>query len=56
VEGDDKPYARIKVLTTICDGIKTALKQTDICTSSGYIPCGQKRDTEKRRKADEKQE
>jgi polyphosphate:AMP phosphotransferase len=42
VEGNDKPYARIKVLQTICDGIKQALKQDNSCTSSGYIPCGQK--------------
>jgi polyphosphate kinase 2 (PPK2 family) len=42
VEGDDKPFARIKVLRTICDGIKAALQQADINTSSGYIPCGQK--------------
>jgi polyphosphate kinase 2 (PPK2 family) len=43
VEGDDKPYARVKVLRTICDGIKETLKQGDVCTTSGYIPCGQKR-------------
>ena len=42
VEGNDKPYARIKVLRTICDGIKQALKQGEVKTSSGYIPCGQK--------------
>ena len=42
VEGNDKPYARVKVLQTICEGIKEALKQGSVCTSSGYIPCGQK--------------
>jgi polyphosphate kinase 2 (PPK2 family) len=43
VEGDDKPFARIKVLRTLCDGIKEALKQGHPCTASGYIPCGEKR-------------
>jgi hypothetical protein len=42
VEGDDKPFARIKVLRTICEGIKAALQQGDAGISSGYIPCGQK--------------
>jgi polyphosphate:AMP phosphotransferase len=42
VEGDDKPFARIKVLTTLRDGLKTALAQEDICAQSGYIPCGLK--------------
>ncbi|MEA3276966.1 MAG: polyphosphate:AMP phosphotransferase [Pseudomonadota bacterium] len=49
VEGDDKPFARIKVLRTLCDGLKEALKQ-DVCDGSGYIPCGQKRFAEKKEK------
>jgi polyphosphate kinase 2 (PPK2 family) len=43
VEGDDKPFARIKVLRTLCDGLKESLAQEDICGSSGYLPCGHKR-------------
>jgi polyphosphate kinase 2 (PPK2 family) len=43
VEGDDKPYARIKVLRTLCDGIRDALARSDPRRTSGYIPCGQKR-------------
>ena len=42
VEGNDKPYARIKVLSAICESISKALQQGDNETSSGYIPCGQK--------------
>jgi polyphosphate:AMP phosphotransferase len=42
VEGDDKPFARIKVLKTVRDGLKEALKQ-GVCAGSGYIPCGNKR-------------
>ena len=44
VEGDDKPFARIKVLRTLCDGVREALKKGAPCNSSGYIPCGEKRD------------
>jgi polyphosphate:AMP phosphotransferase len=42
VEGDDKPFARIKVLRTLRDGLKQALAKGDPCAGSGYIPCGQK--------------
>ena len=35
VEGNDKPFARIKVLRTLCEGLKDALKQEDICSTSG---------------------
>jgi polyphosphate:AMP phosphotransferase len=42
VEGNDKPYARVKVLRTLCTGIKAALER-GVCTPSGYIPCGEKR-------------
>ena len=37
VEGDDKPFARIKVLRTLCEGIESALKATG--SGSGYLPC-----------------
>lgn len=38
VEGDDKPYARIKVLHTLRDTLKSALeKEREI--GSGYTPC-----------------
>jgi polyphosphate:AMP phosphotransferase len=43
VEGDDKPFARIKVLRTLCDGLKADLAKEDVCGSSGYLPCGHKR-------------
>jgi hypothetical protein len=42
VEGDDKPFARIKVLKTLRDGLKKALKDEDFNLESGYIPCGRK--------------
>ena len=42
VEGNDKPYARIKVLRTICDTLTEALKGEPI-TTAGYLPCGEKR-------------
>jgi len=43
VEGDDKPFARIKVLKTLRDGLKKALEDGDFNAPSGYIPCGRKR-------------
>ena len=43
VEGDDKPFARVKVLRTLCDGIKEGLKQPAPRGGSGYIPCGGRR-------------
>ncbi len=42
VEGNDKPYARIKVLRTICETLSQALKTTPLPTA-GYVPCGDKR-------------
>jgi polyphosphate:AMP phosphotransferase len=42
VEGDDKPFARIKVLTTLRDALKEALEQAGQ-DGGGYIPCGGKR-------------
>ncbi|MFD2110674.1 polyphosphate:AMP phosphotransferase [Thiorhodococcus fuscus] len=42
VEGNDKPYARIKVLSTICDTLTEALKNPPAPTA-GYLPCGEKR-------------
>lgn len=45
VEGDDKPYARVKVLRTICETLKLALK-TDQVPIAGYLPCGDRRPEE----------
>ncbi|PQJ96648.1 polyphosphate:AMP phosphotransferase [Chromatium okenii] len=42
VEGNDKPYARIKVLRTICDALIRELK-TEGASTSRYMPCGEKR-------------
>ncbi len=42
VEGNDKPYARIKVLRTVCDALNEALKGPPAPTA-GYLPCGDKR-------------
>ncbi|EXJ14167.1 polyphosphate:AMP phosphotransferase [Imhoffiella purpurea] len=42
VEGNDKPYARVKVLRTICDSLNEALKNPPSPTA-GYLPCGEKR-------------
>jgi polyphosphate:AMP phosphotransferase len=42
IEGNDKPYARVKVLRTLCAGVKDALER-GVCKPSGYIPCGEKR-------------
>ncbi|MTW21889.1 polyphosphate:AMP phosphotransferase [Allochromatium palmeri] len=42
VEGNDKPYARIKVLRTVCDALNDALKGPPAPTA-GYLPCGEKR-------------
>jgi polyphosphate:AMP phosphotransferase len=42
VEGNDKPFARIKVLRTLCTGLRDGL-QREICTSGAYVPCGNKR-------------
>lgn len=43
VEGNDKPYARVKVLRTICDAINEALQESETRSSSKYQPCGDKR-------------
>ena len=42
VEGNDKPYARIKVLRTVCETIKEALKKDPCDVETGYVPCGLK--------------
>ena len=42
VEGNDKPYARVKVMRTICAGLREGL-QREICTAGDYVPCGNKR-------------
>ncbi|KAA6186330.1 polyphosphate:AMP phosphotransferase [Thiohalocapsa marina] len=42
VEGDDKPYARIKVLQTVCDALRKALKDPKYKTSGGAVTrCGE---------------
>jgi len=41
VEGDDKPYARVKVLRTVCEAMREALKKNKgKFTSSGVTRCG----------------
>ncbi len=41
VEGDDKPYARVKVLTTVCDAMRKALKnEKGKFTPAGVTRCG----------------
>jgi len=42
VEGDDKPFARVKILRTLCDGLKAGLRR-EACRSDDYVPCGNKR-------------
>ncbi|WP_295387509.1 polyphosphate:AMP phosphotransferase [uncultured Thiodictyon sp.] len=42
VEGNDKHYARVKVLRTICEALKAAL-ENGRPSLSGYVPCGDKR-------------
>jgi polyphosphate:AMP phosphotransferase len=42
VEGNDKPYARVKVMRAICDALTEALKE-DSMPTTGYVPCGDKR-------------
>ncbi len=41
VEGNDKPYARVKVLRTICKTLSESL-QRDPVPTAGYLPCGEK--------------
>ena len=45
VEGDDKLYARVKVLRTVCETLKAAL-EIERTPIAGYIPCGDKRPAE----------
>jgi polyphosphate kinase 2 (PPK2 family) len=45
VEGDDKQFARIKILRTLCDGLKAGLTR-DLCATEPYVPCGNKRGRE----------
>ncbi|MCG6940511.1 MAG: polyphosphate:AMP phosphotransferase [Thiohalocapsa sp.] len=40
VEGDDKQYARIKVLQTVCDGLREALKKCNGANGTGVVRCG----------------
>jgi len=40
IEADDKPFARIKVLRILCDGLKAALAHG---VGSHYLSCGEKR-------------
>lgn len=42
VEGNDKPYARVKVLRTVCESLRSALN-TEQTPSAGYLPCGDRR-------------
>lgn len=42
VEGNDKPFARIKVLNTVCNTLREALSHAPEPTI-GYQPCGEKR-------------
>jgi len=43
VEGDDKPFARIKVLRTLCDGISEALEESPSTDGGVPTPCGSRR-------------
>jgi len=40
VEGDDKQYARIKVLQTVCDGMREGLKKKKGELGTGVVRCG----------------
>ncbi len=42
VEGNDKPYTRVKVMRTICESLERALAAGRPAIS-GYVPCGDKR-------------
>ena len=42
VEADDKPFARIKVLTTLRDALRDALKDGSFADPGGYLPCGKR--------------
>ena len=41
IEGNDKPYARVKVMRTICESLERALA-AEGPPVSGYVPCGDK--------------
>jgi polyphosphate kinase 2 (PPK2 family) len=40
VEGDDKQFARIKVLATVCDGLRNALAKQTGTLGTGVVRCG----------------
>ncbi|MBK1633147.1 polyphosphate:AMP phosphotransferase [Thiohalocapsa halophila] len=40
VEGDDKYFARVKVLQTVCDGMREALKKKKSEIGTGVLRCG----------------
>ena len=42
IEADDKPFARIKVLTTLRDAIRNALQDGSFADPGGYLPCGKR--------------
>lgn len=46
VEGDDKPFARIKVLRTLIEGLRDALSR-DVGASGYLAPCGERKTKEK---------
>jgi polyphosphate:AMP phosphotransferase len=39
IPGNDKLYARVEVLNTVCESLRAALKE-DRSAKTGYIPCG----------------
>jgi AMP-polyphosphate phosphotransferase len=41
VEGNDKPYARVKVMQTVCAALRAALA-AGRAPVAGYVPCGDK--------------
>ena len=45
VEGNDKPYARVKVLRTVCEALREALAGPRE-PINGYVPCGDRRPEE----------
>jgi polyphosphate kinase 2 (PPK2 family) len=40
VEGDDKQFARIKVLQTVCDGMRAGLSRKEGEFGTGVVRCG----------------
>ncbi|NKN34662.1 polyphosphate:AMP phosphotransferase [Marichromatium bheemlicum] len=55
VEGNDKPYARIKVLRTICAALTEAL-EGEQRPPAGYLPCGERRPQPAKRAATDKKD